>query len=131
MAGIKNMNTVLKKTPAGSAQKILYAIAKGFYIDVPENTDAFNNMINSYSGNEIDPKEAIFNFVALGHDYYKLKEGHDYIMIFNTATGGYVMIKDASDMKQLLDSGQVKLNGGMDFFDDRSKGTPQILTGNI
>ena len=88
-------------------------------------------MINSYSGNEIDPKEAIFNFVALGHDYYKLKEGHDYIMIFNTATGGYVMIKDASDMKQLLDSGHVKLNGGMDFFDDRSKGTPQILTGTI
>jgi hypothetical protein len=131
LAGIKNMNKVLKKTPAGSAQKILYAIAKGFYIDVPENTDSFNNMINSYSGNEIDPKEAIFNFVALGHDYYKLKEGHDYIMIFNTATGGYVMIKDASDMKQLLDSGHVKLNGGMDFFDDRSKGTPQILTGTI
>jgi hypothetical protein len=41
------------------------------------------------------------------------------------------MIKDASDMKQLLDSGHVKLNGGMDFFDDRSKGTPQILTGTI
>ena len=129
MAGIKNMNKVLEKTPAGSAEKILHAIAKGFYIDVPENTDAFKKMISSYSGNEIDPKEAIFNFVALGHDYYKLKEGHDYIMIFNTATGEYVMIKDASDMKQLLDSGKVKLNGGMDFFDDRSKGTPQILTG--
>lgn len=129
MAGIKNMNKVLEKTPAGSAEKILHAIAKGFYIDVPENTDAFKKMISSYSGNEIDPKEAIFNFVALGHDYYKLKEGHDYIMIFNTATGEYVMIKDASDMKQLLDSGKVKVNGGMDFFDDRSKGTPQILTG--
>jgi len=67
----------------------------------------------------------------LGHAYYKHQEGHDYIMIFNTATGDYVMVNTAEDMKNLLDAGVLKASGGMDFFDDRSKGTPQLLIGKI
>ena len=70
-------------------------------------------------------------FVAMGHAYYKAKEGHDYIMIFNTDNGNYVTIETADDMKKALEKGILKTSGGMDFFDDRSKGTPQLLTGNI
>ena len=67
----------------------------------------------------------------MGHAYYKAKEGHDYIMIFNTDNGNYVTIDTADDMKKALEKGILKTSGGMDFFDDRSKGTPQLLTGNI
>jgi len=34
-------------------------------------------------------------------------------------------------MVKAIESGLLKIQGGMDYFDDRSKGTPQILTGNI
>lgn len=129
--GIKNLNELLKEyTPSGSAEQILQAIVTGFYTDLPEGL-ANDFVKNSVQNNQIDYQKAITEFVALGHEYYKAKEGHDYIMIFNTNTGDYVMIKDGQDMKKALSQGILKLGSGMDFFDDRSKGTPQIFTGKI
>jgi hypothetical protein len=130
-AGIANLNKLLKTyTKPGAAENVLAAIAKGFYTDLPANME--NSFItNPVKNNQIDYVQAMAEFVALGHEYYKAQEGHDYIMIFNTATGGYVMIDSGEDMKRALLGGQLKLGGGMDYFDDRSKGTPQILTGNI
>jgi hypothetical protein len=130
-AGIQNLNELLKEyTQPGSAEKVLQAIATGFYTDLPKGL-ANDFVKNSVQNNQIDYEKAIIEFVALGHEYYKAKEGHDYIMIFNTNTGDYAMIKDGQDMKQALSQGILKLGGGMDFFDDRSKGTPQILTGKL
>jgi hypothetical protein len=130
-AGIKNLNELLKEyTQPGSAEQVLQAIATGFYTDLPQGL-ANDFVKNPVQNNQIDYDKAIIEFVALGHEYYKAKEGHDYIMIFNTNTGAYVMIKDGQDMKKALSQGVLKLGSGMDFFDDRSKGTPQILTGNI
>ena len=130
-AGIDNINALLQKyTKAPAAKKLLNAIAEGFFLAMPKGMK--NNFVNkSVAKNQIDYREAIHNFVALGHEYYKHQEGHDYIMIFNTHNGGYVMVESGEDMKRLLDDGALKLNSGMDFFDDRSKGTPQILVGNI
>lgn len=130
-SGFKNLNKLLAEyTKDGAAKQVLQAIAGGFYTDLPAGLE--NDFVeNSSKGNQIDFKTAIIEFVALGHEYYKLLEGHDYIMIFNTDNGDYVMIKDGNDMKQALKQGSVKVNGGMDYFDDRSKGTPQLLTGNI
>lgn len=129
--GVKNINELLQQYgKSGDAEKILDSIAEGFFLSLPSGMkDIF--VKKSSKNNQIDFTEAMHNFVALGHAYYKHQEGHDYIMIFNTATGDYVMVNTAEDMKNLLDAGVLKASGGMDFFDDRSKGTPQILIGKI
>jgi hypothetical protein len=38
------------------------------------------------------------------------------------------MMGDEAQTRKLLQQGVVRPNSGMDFFDDRSKGTPQLLT---
>ena len=38
---------------------------------------------------------------------------------------------EQTSVDRALEKGILKTSGGMDFFDDRSKGTPQLLTGNI
>jgi len=130
-AGIANLNNLLREyTKPGAAEKVLEAIANGFYTELQPGM-ANNFINNSSSGNQIDFVKAITNFVALGHEYYQYHEGHDYIMIFNTESGNYVMIKTGEDMVKAIESGLLKIQGGMDYFDDRSKGTPQILTGKI
>jgi len=129
--GVNNLNTLLEEyTQDGSAKQVLKSIARGFYTDLPPGMEK-DFVENSSTGNKIDYKTALTEFVALGHEYYKLLEGHDYIMIFNTDNGDYVMIKDGNDMKEAVSQGKIKISSGMDFFDDRSKGTPQLLTGSI
>ena len=130
-AGIANLNNLLREyTQPGAAEKVLEAIANGFYTELQPGM-ANNFINNSSSGNQIDFAKAITNFVALGHEYYQYHEGHDYIMIFNTESGNYVMIKTGEDMVKAVEKGLLKIQGGMDYFDDRSKGTPQILTGKL
>ena len=133
--GFDNFNLLIDqykdKVDADIKTKFLEAMAKGFYPDMPENLgkDFIANSIDK-QGN-VDYATTMREFVAMGHAYYKAKEGHDYIMIFNTDNGNYVTIDTADDMKKALEKGVLKTSGGMDFFDDRSKGTPQLLTGNI
>jgi len=63
--------------------------------------------------------------------YYKHQEGHDKIMVFNTANGDYVMMGDEEQTRKLMQANKIRTNSGLDFFDDRSKGTPQLLTGQL
>ena len=49
-------------------------------------------------------------------------------MVFNSNNGEYVMIKDGNDVRSLMKSGDLKSTAAFDFFDDRSKGSPQLLT---
>jgi hypothetical protein len=133
--GIDNFNNLIDqykdKVDPNIKTQFLKAMTKGFYPDMPENLgkDFIANSIDN-AGN-IDYASTMREFVAMGHAYYKAKEGHDYIMIFNTESGNYVTIDTADDMRKALEQGVLKTNGGMDYFDDRSKGTPQLLTGNI
>jgi hypothetical protein len=39
-----------------------------------------------------------------------------------------VMIKDGNDVRSLMKSGDLKSTAAFDFFDDRSKGSPQLLS---
>ena len=131
--GIDNFNDLIDqykdKVDPNIKTQFLKAMTKGFYPDMPEELGKsfISNSIDS-QGN-IDYATAMREFVAMGHAYYKAKEGHDYILIFNTNTGNYVTIETAKDMLKALEpGGTLKVNGGMDYFDDRSKGTPQLLT---
>ena len=130
--GIANLNKLIEfyKLDEDKVKLILKGIIKGFFTDLPEGLDE-HFIENSVVNGKIDYKTAIAEWVALGHDYYRYSEGHDYIMIFNTENGDYVCIRDGRDMKEAVDSGKIKIQGGMDYFDDRSKGTPQLLTGNL
>jgi hypothetical protein len=89
-------------------------------------SDKFINTVNQ--DGTIDYKTMMTELIVLGHLYYKAQEGHDYIMVLNTNTGDYVMMGDEAQTRKLLQQGVVRPNSGMDFFDDRSKGTPQLLT---
>jgi topoisomerase IA-like protein len=80
------------------------------------------------SDGTIDPVQAQVELIAMAHDYYRHQEGHDYIMVFNSNNGEYVMIKDGNDVRSLMKSGDLKSTAAFDLFDDRSKGSPQLLT---
>jgi hypothetical protein len=47
--------------------------------------------------------------------------------LFNTENGNYAIIQDANDFDQLFNSGKVVLTSHLDWYDDRSKGSSQII----
>ena len=127
--GVANLNTLFKQhLDSAGVREVIAGALKGLYTELPE--DLANKFLdNVVDGNQIvDEPTLNKEFIALGQDYYKIKEGHDYVMVFNTKTGGYITIGDGDDARALLDSGDLAHTGGFDLFDDRSKGTPQLVT---
>jgi len=127
-SGINNLNKIFSEyLDQEKVRSVLKAMISGLYLDLPENMENdFINIINP--DGTIDFLDAQIKLVALAHEYYKHQEGHDYIMVFNTKNGDYVMIKDGEDIEKLVKSGDLKFTAYFDFFDDRSKGSPQLLT---
>jgi len=127
-AGIGNLNSIFKQyLGQDGARKVLKSMVDAFYTDLPEGMDSqFISL--AQSDGTIDPVQAQVELIAMAHDYYRNQEGHDYIMVFNSNNGEYVMIKDGNDVRSLMKSGDLKSTAAFDFFDDRSKGSPQLLT---
>jgi hypothetical protein len=126
--GVQNLNSLFSQyMDRAGVQEVMRAMVNGLYTELPEGmSDKFINAVNQ--DGTIDYKTMMTELIVLGHLYYKAQEGHDYIMVFNTNTGDYVMMGDEAQTRKLLQQGLVRPNSGMDFFDDRSKGTPQLLT---
>lgn len=127
--GIENLNKLFSEyLDAEGARQVMAGALKGMYTELPDKL-ASTFLNNVLDGNQII-SEPVLNteFIALGNDYYKMKEGHDYIMVFNTTSGGYLMINNANDVRKLMKSGALTHTGGFDMHDDRSKGTPQLIT---
>ena len=129
--GVENMNALFSKyTDRTGVQKIMSAMINALYIDLPQGmSDKFINSVNA--DGTIDYKTMMDELIVLAHMYYKHQEGHDQIMVFNTANGDYVMMGDEEQTRKLMQTNQIRTNSGLDFFDDRSKGTPQLLTGQL
>jgi hypothetical protein len=126
--GVQNLNSLFSQyMDRAGVQEVMRAMVNGLYTELPEGmSDKFINTVNQ--DGTIDYKTMMTELIVLGHLYYKAQEGHDYIMVLNTNTGDYVMMGDEAQTRKLLQQGVVRPNSGMDFFDDRSKGTPQLLT---
>jgi len=126
--GVNNLNELFSKyMDRAGVQEVMRAMVAGLYTDLPKGME--DDIINSVgSDGTIDYKTVMDELITLAHLYYKHQEGHEYIMVFNTHTGDYVMMGDEDQTRALLQKGMVRPNSGMDFFDDRSKGTPQLLT---
>ena len=126
--GVDNLNQLFSQyLDKAGVQEVMKAMVRGLYIDLPDGMD--NNLVNAVNADgTIDYKTIMDELIVLGHEYYKHQEGHTYIMIFNTSNGDYVMMGDEKQTRELLKKGLIRPNSGMDFFDDRSKGTPQLLT---
>ena len=131
-AGVNNLNNLINNNnkindKRASMQSVMAAFANGLYLELPVG------MISSFleavpSDGIIDYQTMMKELVLLGHEYYKKQEGHDYIMIFNTQTGKFGMMGDEKTSRDIIGSNKIKVNSGMDMNDDRSKGTPQLLT---
>lgn len=65
--------------------------------------------------------------VKLAHVYYAAKEDHDAILYFNTDNWNYVLVDSPDQYDELITSGKLRLTSGLDFNEDRSKGSTQIL----
>tara|TARA_B100001093_G_scaffold376778_1_gene361964 strand:- start:80 stop:1351 length:1272 start_codon:yes stop_codon:yes gene_type:complete len=129
--GVDNMNALFSKyTDRTGVQKIMSAMINSLYIELPNGmADKFINSVGA--DGSINYKSMMDELIVLAHMYYKHQEGHDKIMVFNTANGDYVMMGDEEQTRKLMQANKIRTNSGLDFFDDRSKGTPQLLTGQL
>jgi hypothetical protein len=127
--GVANLNQLFTEyMDRAGVQEVMKAMISGLYIELPQGME--NDFINAVGQDgTIDYKTMMIELIALAHEYYKHQEGHEYIMIFNTFTGGYVMMGSADSVRDHFKNDRLRTNSGMDFFDDRSKGSPQLLTG--
>ena len=127
--GVDNLNQLFTEyMDRAGVQEVMKALISGLYIELPQGME--NDFINAVGQDgTIDYKTMMIELVALAHEYYKHQEGHEYIMIFNTFTGDYVMMGSADSVRDHFKNDRLRTNSGMDFFDDRSKGSPQLLTG--
>tara|TARA_B100000963_G_scaffold360220_1_gene390311 strand:+ start:5262 stop:6524 length:1263 start_codon:yes stop_codon:yes gene_type:complete len=130
-AGVDNMNALFSKyTDRTGVQRIMSAMINSLYIELPKGmADKFINSVGA--DGSINYKSMMDELIVLAHMYYKHQEGHDKIMVFNTANGDYVMMGDEEQTRKLMQTNKIRTNSGLDFFDDRSKGTPQLLTGQL
>ena len=129
--GTENLNELFSQyLDRKGVQEVMRAMITGLYTDLPAGYE--EDFINSVSEDgTLNYSTMMMELIALAHEYYKHQEGHDQIMIFNTFTGGYIMMGTADSVRDHWKSGRLRTNSGFDFFDDRSKGTPQLLTGKI
>ena len=129
--GADNMNALFSKyTDRTGVQRIMSAMINSLYIELPKGmADKFINSVGA--DGSINYKSMMDELIVLAHMYYKHQEGHDKIMVFNTANGDYVMMGDEEQTRKLMQTNKIRTNSGLDFFDDRSKGTPQLLTGQL
>lgn len=65
--------------------------------------------------------------IMIAHDYYTYQKDHDYVMYFNADNGNYVVVEDSIDYFKLIDNNTLGLTSHIDWNDDRSKGTAQII----
>jgi hypothetical protein len=66
-------------------------------------------------------------FTQIAYASYHLADGITEIMLLNTATLDYTMIKDAQDFKQQLENGNVKA-GSFSWNDDQQTATPGYMS---
>jgi hypothetical protein len=69
----------------------------------------------------------MIEFTKIAFDYYKSQSGHDYVLVVNVESGRYLMLTSKEDCKKYILSGVLTLTSSIDWNDDRSKGSPQLI----
>lgn len=126
-SGLENLSNLFKQyTSQAGAISIIKAMLDGWYTKLPAD---FEKPILSLiqADGSFSSKQFLIELTKLAHKYYQFIEGHDVLMLFNTENGNYANIQDANDFDQLFNSGKVGLTSHLDWYDDRSKGSSQII----
>jgi hypothetical protein len=63
----------------------------------------------------------------MAFDYYKQQAGFDRLVLFNVETGITYLMGHSRDLKHGIVENIVKFGSGVDWFDNRGKGSSQIL----
>lgn len=126
-SGLENLSNLFKQyTSQAGAMSIIKAMLEGWYTKLPADYEKPILSLIQADGS-FDSKQFLIELTKLAHKYYQFIEGHDALMLFNTENGNYAIIQDANDFDQLFNSGKVALTSHLDWYDDRSKGSSQII----
>jgi hypothetical protein len=127
-SGLNNLSAELSKLNSHKKTvEVMLAIITGLYIYVNEAhvKELLEKFINSNGSFNKDSMLKLL--IAIAHDYYQYQKDHDYVMYFNVENGNYVLVEDSSEYFNLLNGTTMSLNSHVDWNDDRSKGTAQII----
>lgn len=126
-SGINNMsnvcNTFLGET---KTKKMLEELIYNMFYDT--SLYKIDGVLSCVDGDgRINNNKFQTELIKLAHIYYATKEEHDAILYLNTDNWNYVLVNDVNDYDELFSSGKLKVTSGIDFNEDRAKGSAQVL----
>jgi hypothetical protein len=127
-SGLKNLNNELSKLHnKEKTVDVFFTIIQNLYLFVDlEYVKSFLNNLVKDDGS-FNPSIAMMVLIVIGHEYYASQKKHNGVMYFNVENGNYVLVENSSDYFNLLQNKTLALTSYIDWNDDRSKGTAQIV----
>ena len=127
-SGMQNLSNELSKLHSQEKTvEVMCSIISNLYIYVNKSyvKELLEKFINHNGSFDKDTMMTLFIIIA--HDYYEYQKDHDCVMYFNADNGNYVLVDDSADYFDLLNGTMLSLTSHIDWNDDRSKGTAQII----
>ena len=127
ISGLQNLSYILSTyCTHADAVEIFKIMMHGLYNKITDHD--LKDLLKIIKPNgSFNNKLFMIEFVKIAFDYYKLQSGHDYVLVVNSDNGRYVMLTSKEDCETHLLSGQLTLTSSIDWNDDRSKGSPQLI----
>lgn len=128
LSGLTNLSDLFQDQKIGraGAQKIISVLINGLYTKLPDSmTKSMMSIVKS--DGSFDATDFLIEMTKLAHVYYMGIAGHDALMVINTDSGNYAIMKSAEDVETLLRDGTVTLTAHINLDDDRSKGSSQLI----
>lgn len=127
-SGLENLSSELSKLNSRTKTvEVMLAIISGLYIHINKThvKELLNKFVNSNGSFDKDTMMKLL--ISIAHDYYEIQKDHDYVMYFNADNGNYTIVGNSNEYFNLLNGSNLGLTSHIDWNDDRSKGTAQII----
>lgn len=83
------------------------------------------NMINS--DGTIDRDKLWKNYSAIAYESYHQEDEVENILFINSTNRNYFIVRTKEDLLDAIESGDIKVSGGITWNDDQQKATPQYI----
>ena len=127
LSGTENLCRVVNKwyRKKSDIQELLLILMTTVF---PEITPLLSNSILAIISNgEINSTNLLLHYNLIAFDYYKELAGFDRLMLFNAENGNTAIVDHKDQMCDLIHNGQLHLSSGIDWNDERGKGSCQLV----
>jgi len=128
LSGLSNLSNIFidNKITRSQAQEYFEIMSRGLYSYVDDKS--IQNLVTSVKQNSGFHSHTMLTKInMMAFDYYKQQAGFDRLVLFNVETGITYLMGHSRDLKHGIIENIVKFGSGVDWFDNRGKGSSQIL----